>query len=176
MLYFLDCEASSLSENSHPIEIAWLDENGQGESYLINPAPGWDDWSAESEAIHKISREKLYLDGVAYHSVARRAQKVLCAPNAIVCADNPYWDRKWMSVLLSTIGVTDVPNILGPREASIPILSGLSDRAVLSILANAENKEALTPRTHHRALSDAESVWRTWKLIKDQAEKAQKSK
>ena len=36
---FLDIEASSLSNTSYPIEIAWSDGQGNIESYLINPYP-----------------------------------------------------------------------------------------------------------------------------------------
>ena len=53
MILFLDFEASSLLPGSFPIEVAWVDETGQGESYLIRPHEGWLDevagnpgWSA----------------------------------------------------------------------------------------------------------------------------------
>jgi len=56
---FLDIEASSLSNSSYPIEIAWSDENENIESYLINPEliEEWTDWDFYSEhEIHGISR------------------------------------------------------------------------------------------------------------------------
>ena len=49
--YFIDFEASSLSDLSHPLEVAWVDLDGQGESWLISPAPDWTDWSSASEAV-----------------------------------------------------------------------------------------------------------------------------
>jgi len=36
------------------------------------------------------------------------------------------------------------------------------------IVASAEEAELLRPRAHHRALPDAESLWRTWRAIKDE--------
>lgn len=41
MRYFLDLEASSLSDNGYPIEVAWVDEFGHAEEYLIHPVEEW---------------------------------------------------------------------------------------------------------------------------------------
>jgi|GEM_PF-6618298 len=35
MFVFLDFEASSLSKQSHPVEVGWVGEDGAGESHLI---------------------------------------------------------------------------------------------------------------------------------------------
>ena len=59
MLAFLDFEASSLGKKSVPIEVAWVWEDGRGESHLIRPADGWDDWNERAEAIHHVSRATL---------------------------------------------------------------------------------------------------------------------
>ena len=40
MNVFLDFEASSLSDHSYPIEIAWVFEDGRSQSHMIAPAPG----------------------------------------------------------------------------------------------------------------------------------------
>lgn len=45
-IMFIDFEASSLNHGFVPIEIAWVDEDGQAEAYLIKPEAGWDDWLA----------------------------------------------------------------------------------------------------------------------------------
>jgi len=59
---FLDFEASLLSKHSYPIEIIWVFE-WRSRTFLIKPAPGWTDWSAEAEAIHGISPEFLQREG-----------------------------------------------------------------------------------------------------------------
>jgi hypothetical protein len=64
MPVFIDFEASSLNKDSYPVEVAWVFEDGRSRSFLIRPAPGWTDWSAEAEAIHGISRDQLDRDGV----------------------------------------------------------------------------------------------------------------
>jgi hypothetical protein len=38
MRTFLDFEASSLSDESYPVEVAWVFEDGHAESHLIRPA------------------------------------------------------------------------------------------------------------------------------------------
>ena len=56
---FLDFEASSLSKQSYPVEIGWIDESGQGESHLLHPAPNCTEWDDEAAAVHGISRRTL---------------------------------------------------------------------------------------------------------------------
>ena len=63
MIVFLDFEASSLSDESYPIEIGWAGEDGSTEQHLIRPAPGWTDWSATAEAVHRIERDQLLAEG-----------------------------------------------------------------------------------------------------------------
>lgn len=58
MPYFLDCEASSLSHKSYPIEIAWSDQQGNIESHLINTnkyPEDYTDWESEAEKTHGLS-------------------------------------------------------------------------------------------------------------------------
>ena len=51
MIVFLDFEASSLSDDSYPIEVGWVFEDGRTEAHLIRPAPAWTDWDPAAEAI-----------------------------------------------------------------------------------------------------------------------------
>ena len=67
MIYFVDFEASSLRSGSFPIEVAWVNEDGQGESYLIRPAEGWNpEWSPQSERTHGIALAALLEHGVPH--------------------------------------------------------------------------------------------------------------
>jgi hypothetical protein len=72
MLVFLDFEASSLSKQSYPIEVAWVFEDGESEEYLIRLAPLWTDWDPAAEAIHHIRRATLLADGTAHDLIAHR--------------------------------------------------------------------------------------------------------
>lgn len=188
MMYFVDCEASSLLPGSFPIEIAWVNCDGQGEHYLIRPHLEWLEggcpgWSAESEAVHGISLETLLTEGTPIERVAARAAEVLFAPGVIGFSDAPGWDGQWLEVLFDYGGVPgrtglfDVASAYG--EACRPLLrlvprSGTPGREraaervknlARELVDRARELEALRSGTRHRALADAESLWRTWRSV-----------
>jgi len=171
--YFIDFEASSLSDLSYPIEVAWVDQNGQGESWLISQAPDWTDWSSESEAIHNISHRMLKDNGTSHRKVAQRAARILSSEGVQIYADQPAFDGRWLRILLASAGlppipVRDVTEMYA--EACRPLLDAAAsqqkaaDRA-FEIVAAAENAEAMLSRTRHRALPDAQGLWWTWRRI-----------
>lgn len=188
MMYFIDFEASSLLPGSFPIEVAWVDQDGQGEHYLIRPHARWLErgcpaWSTESEAVHGISLETLVTEGVPVERVAARAAEVLFAPGAVTFADQPDWDGPWLDTLLEfggvpgRIGLFDVVHAYGevcrplmrllpPHEAANRNLAKERVRNLATeLVTRAQEVEALRPRTRHRALPDAESLWRTWRSV-----------
>jgi hypothetical protein len=182
-LYFLDFEASSLNDGSFPIEIAWVDASGQGESYLIKPQPYWTDWSMASQGIHHISRSQLDEKGTPARKVAKRASEVL--QTAIICSDNPAFDEHWLSLLLSVNG------IVAPPVMHLLSVMGVETRRLLSLIKDPEDtpawhrearklldegdafaarqseNEATRKRVRHRALPDAEAMWWCWRQLKD---------
>lgn len=181
--FFLDCEASSLNDGSFPIEIAWVAESGQSESYLIKPEPHWTDWSAKSESIHKISYASLHRDGTPARMVALRAASVL-ADHTIV-SDNPTWDAPWLALLLQTIGHPALPVIpldhvlnmqlqrLTALNTELP-MSPAYHREMRRILDDGQNwigdaqyAAMVVQTTLHRARPDAERLWRWWHIVKD---------
>ena len=187
MIWFVDFEASSLLPGSFPIEVAWVDMDGVGESHLIRPTEEWLDcgrgWSHQSEAVHGISLDTLMRDGEPPERVARRAAEVLAVAGAIVCSDAPGYDGGWMETLLAEGGqergvrLANVAQLYG--FACRPLLDGLAslrgaerERAearvrnlAQEIVAGAEESERLRPRVRHRALADAEGLWRTWMAV-----------
>lgn len=161
MFAFLDFEASSLSEDSYPIEVAWVFEDGTGESYLIRPAPGWTDWRATAEAIHGIERERLFSEGTPHEIVAARMIEALDGHDLLASA--PSWDGKWMSVLLRA---ADKPrHALTVRDTDLAIAETI--RAILSERMAEDVAEGVTGRIlralqaadrhapAHRAMADA---------------------
>lgn len=162
MRVFLDFEASSLSKLSFPIEVGWVFEDGRSESHLIRPAGTWADWDPASEAIHRIDRRRLELEGIAHDVVAARMIAALTGHELLAGA--PSWDGKWLSVLLRAAGLPRhslrltgtgeavrkaIRAILGPG-ASGPELEALVDDLVArSNIHSAGHVPA------HRALPDA---------------------
>jgi hypothetical protein len=181
--FFLDFEASSLDDDSYPIEVAWVSETGQGESYLIRPEPTWTDWSPKSETFHHISRATLLREGIPAVQVARRALAVLEGHLAV--SDNPAHDGYWLSMLYKLIGYPEV------RLHSIHFLMGRELPRMLTLIraepesgqyyrearhlldegqiliANAMETANLQTRHRHRALSDATELWLIWKTVQE---------
>lgn len=172
MLVFLDFEASSLSKQSYPVEVAWVFEDGRSESHLIRPAPQWNDWDSAAEAIHGITRAELEAAGADHAAVARRMVDRLTGHDLLASA--PSWDGKWLSALLRaaklprhSLRLRDSDD--AHRERAHAILSrALSGNALASavadVLEQSEPRRAGEPPAH-RALADAEEERARWLTI-----------
>ena len=124
LLVFLDCEASSLACDSYPIEIAWNDESGNIESWLINPdmyPDSYTDWSYASQGIHGLSREFLVRKGHSPQVVAKRLNE--CLEGKLVLSDAPDWERFWLERLFDAVDVKmsfTIADYLRPLEKICP--------------------------------------------------------
>jgi hypothetical protein len=175
--YFVDFEASSLTQGSFPIEIAWVDlATGQGETYLIRPEATWTAWEVQSERVHGISRETLQTGSPA-KMVAARARSVLAS--ATLISDNPKIDQYWMDVLLSVISEKSplFYSVNTLHAAELRRLTALVQaepdtaeyhrqmRTVMDeglvLIGNVVESENLKARHTHRALADAMDMWMT---------------
>jgi hypothetical protein len=105
------------------------------------------------------------------------------SPSAIVCSDGVQFDGGWLERLFqaadgtSSVRLTDIFEIYG--MACRPLLgllppAGSKHRArgeemvrglARQIVATAEEAEDRRPGVRHRALADAERLWRTWRAI-----------
>lgn len=175
MRVFLDFEASSLADRSHPIEVAWVFQDGRQESHLIAPAPSWTDWDEKAEAIHHISRDLLAAEGEPHDRVAARMLEALDGHDLFASA--PSWDGKWLSALLRSAGIPrhalrlrDTDEAL--RETATEILSAVFggaqlERDVHNLVARAGAGDATPPA--HRALADAAAERAKWVRVRDAA-------
>lgn len=168
MRAFLDFEASSLSDESYPIEVGWVFEDGAAETWLIRPAAAWTDWDAGAEAIHHISRGQLEAEGAAHDEVARRILETLGAHDVYVSA--PSWDGKWLSVLLRAAGLPRHAMRLKDseeafRQAAAEILEPVVGQDVLEAqTAQAVDtaRRLISKPPAHRALPDARQELGLW--------------
>jgi len=177
MLVFLDFEASSLARHSYPIEVAWVFEDGASETHLIRPAPHWDDWDTEAEAIHHIPRESLLRDGMPHEALARRMVALLSGHD--LTASAPSWDGKWLSVLLRAAGLPrhtlrlrDTEEV--QRETARSILrdrvAGEHLEEEIERLRTTAIEASPKGATAHRALADAEAERARWLAVHDAAQ------
>jgi hypothetical protein len=178
MLVFLDFEASSLSDDSYPIEVGWVFADGHGaENWLIRPAPAWTDWDASAEAVHGLSRRRLMADGASHETVAQRMIEVLGGHD--LCASAPSWDGKWLSVLLRGAGLprhalrlrdSDDAHLEAARTAlaaSTP--AEMLEDAAAAAVDRAQARLA-GESIAHRALADAELERRIWLAVQQEAD------
>lgn len=173
MIVFLDFEASSLGDDSYPIEVAWAAEDGSSEQHLIRPATVWTDWDATAQRVHGITREKLLAEGQPHEAVARRALEALAPHDVYVTA--PSWDGKWMSVLLRSAGLprhalrlkdADEAHLRAAMTAIGSALpGGEATGAALWLIAEARRQTTAQPPAH-RALADAEAELAVWREVR----------
>ena len=101
---FLDCEASSLADDSYPIEIAWNNEDGSIETYLINiyryPS-GYDDWDRKAQALHGITKQYLSEKGKDPQFIVDRMNEKLKGKKLLT--DAPDWDAFWVKRLYGAV-------------------------------------------------------------------------
>lgn len=176
MRAFIDFEASSLGRHGYPIEVAWVFEDGNSESFLISPLETWTDWDAAAEALHGISREQLAAEGVATDIVARRLVEALQGHQVLASA--PSWDGKWLSLLLRSGGLPGhAIRLADTDEALLEFASALLaphvpsseiHRATRKILARAGD-HLVGRRPAHRALPDAQLERERWLIISELA-------
>jgi hypothetical protein len=177
MRVFLDFEASSLSKNSYPIEVAWVFEDGASEAWLIRPAPTWTEWDARAEAIHGITRAMLEREGEAHDRVAARMLDALTGHDLLASA--PSWDGKWLSTLLRAAALPrHALRLRDSDDAHLETAMALLRDAVppdqieqvaSSLVAGAEVRAPDQPPTH-RALADAQEERLRWLKVREEAE------
>lgn len=172
MRVFLDFEASSLRDDSYPIEVGWVFEDGRSEAHLIRPAPKWIDWDESAEALHGISRAKLEAEGASHDAVAHRLLEAL--GDHIVYASAPSWDGKWLSVLLRGAGLprhamrlkdSDEAHLEAALEILRPVIAEARLKGLIGDIMERAREAAGTEPTH-RALEDAEREWRIWLAVR----------
>lgn len=124
----LDFEASSLSDQSWPIEVglSWL-EMGEVRTWssLIRRAVGWDhsDWSAQSAAVHGIALNDLQ-DAPSVFVVA--AGLITNLAGRVLVSDAPKFETRWLSRLFETGGLGALPTVEDFHEVSSACFSGLA--------------------------------------------------
>ena len=182
MHVFIDFEASSLAKQSYPIEVAWVFEDGEAESHLIRPLPGWTDWDDSAAAIHGITRQQLDAEGTSADAVARHVLERLSGHD--LYASSPSWDGKWLSVLLRAGGLprhalrlkdTDEAQLAAARAglASAVDPSNL-DREAAALIERVRSR-SINPMIH-RALPDAQYELMLWLEVRRTAEEQARSK
>jgi hypothetical protein len=133
MVWVLDYEASGLNLGlSYPIEIGYT--NGIIErEFLIFPESDWEWWDDESEKIHNIDKQELYIDGVSPKSICEIMNEDL-GQNQVYC-DGGIYDFYWNMVLFNAASMEPSFN-----------------------LTNYDTSGMIRESIKHRALDDAKQI------------------
>jgi hypothetical protein len=59
----LDIEASGFGLGSYPIEVGFVQPDGQTWCSLVRPQPDWQHWDPNAATVHNITREQLQISG-----------------------------------------------------------------------------------------------------------------
>jgi hypothetical protein len=149
----IDVEASGFGAGSYPIEVGVALADGSRHCYLIAPARGWRDWSAEAEALHGISRDCLETHGRPVHDVAWRLNALL--GDRTVYSDAWSFDMSWVAKLFDAAAM-----LQRFRIADISELIA-HDQHALWRTTKEQVGEQLGLR-RHRASVDARILQETW--------------
>jgi len=162
-ILFLDVEASSLSNQSYPIEIAWGSTEFGIEEYLIKRYPDWDDWNWRSEGIHMISKQDLHRFGKDGRIVADRLFDL--KKQGYSFAATSHYDSFWMNRLMSRFYTS--MEVVGCRDFNtiiydlFPTTHPVSDSIMFNMQSEFERiyaeAKAKCPVTH-RAAADVKHM------------------
>lgn len=154
----IDLEASSLSNESYPIEAAWVSLDGEWDSFLINPdsVSGWDDWSIESESIHGIKRTELVFLGISAFDAANRLNSMLTG--CLVISDYAGSDYFWLRRLFEATGVQMQFDVIDIME-----IAYMSDKMAEHSTFREKKSNA---EVAHRALADCQQNLDFYKELK----------
>lgn len=169
---FLDFEASSLSPDSFPIEVAWNLEDESIESHLISPEgiAAWTDWNSESERVHGISREQLLAHGRPPSFVCDRMNRQLTGK--IVYTDAPLFDGMWLAKLFAVCNRQPAFELRHVDELLVQMVCPeIAGRAwgLMKIVALKQEARKQCPR-RHRAAWDVEYLVQLWRLAAYESE------
>ncbi|MBV0933557.1 3'-5' exonuclease [Marinobacterium weihaiense] len=110
----IDLEASGLSPDSYPIEIAWkCTRTGRSDTFLINPdsVPEWDYWDECAEELHGIEPELLQQQGISAEAACSRLNHAL--EGACVVSDAHAFDDFWLRRLFEACKVVPRFKLVG---------------------------------------------------------------
>lgn len=153
----LDFEASSLAAASYPISVGCCDLDLNSAGWLISPQPDWEDWSAQSQNVHGIRRERLFLSGISTQESAERINYMTGEGKVLLC-DGGSSDQKWYETLFRAS--TEVPHVFTLRDFDLRLSTAVNlvrsqDEYARELGLLCEMRETGILRSPHDAEMDA---------------------
>lgn len=156
-MIILDVEASGLSEESYPIQVALLDsETGDSLMFYIKPTDDWIYWNEEAEEIHNITQKLLSDIGIDVdEAVTRITEFMVEKKESTMYCDAPDYDGFWLKRLFDAAFSVEV-------QFNMDHVVGICEykeeaEQILEIMAQ-QNRP-------HDALDDCKLIWAAVKEI-----------
>lgn len=100
----LDIEASGFGLGSYPIEVGFVQTDGQTWCSLVKPQPDWQHWDPNAASVHHITREQLLQHGRDVAEIAASLNDRL--HGMTVYSDAWAHDYTWLNRLYEAAGRT----------------------------------------------------------------------
>ncbi len=149
----LDIEASGFGLGSYPIEVGFIQPDGQTWCSLVKPQPDWQHWDPNAASVHNITREQLQQNG-------RSASEIVGVLNErlrgmTVYSDAWAHDYTWLNRLYEAAGRSPTFKL----ESLRALLSDSEAAAWHEVKLHVANLSGLA---RHRASADARILQQTW--------------
>jgi hypothetical protein len=159
----LDIEASGFGLGSYPIEVGFVQPDGQSWCSLVKPQPDWQHWDPNAAAVHHITREQLMQHGRGVKDIADTLNERL--KGMTVYSDAWAHDYTWLNRLYEAAGRS-------PRFKLDNLRALLTD-AEAAVWHDVKRRVV----THmglerHRASSDARILQQTMVALRGREERA----
>jgi hypothetical protein len=165
MIPVIDVEASSLSENSYPIEVGVYIPIGNEVleyEWLIKPEKEWLDdreWNEQSSKVHNISLDKLKNEGVSGYTVCQKLNALLLGQT--IYSDAPEFDEMWLKVMFDYWNIEMhffIEYILYPEDVKLRKRIYNKDISHVDFKNMKEKELSKHGMESHRALNDAKAM------------------
>lgn len=149
----MDIEASGFGQESYPIEIGVIFDNGEKYCQLIKPEKNWTHWDTKAEALHRISRRVIETQGASAKIVANELNERL--GDITVYSDCWTVDKPWLDKLFHAAQLQPTFKLRAIEMImDEPQWNSWADTHA-GLVADNQAKR-------HRASVDAENIQRTW--------------
>ncbi len=159
----LDIEASGFGLGSYPIEVGFVQPDGQSWCSLVKPQPDWQHWDPNAAAVHHITREQLMQHGRSVHDIAQTLNERL--KGKVVYSDAWAHDYTWLNRLYEAAG----------RSPSFKLdnLRALLTDAEAAVWHDVKRRVIMNMGlARHRASSDARILQQTMVTLRGDLERA----
>jgi hypothetical protein len=158
----LDIEASGFGLGSYPIEVGFVQPNGQTWCSLVKPMAEWQHWDPNAAAVHNITREQLLQSGRSPRDIAATLNERL--QGMVVYSDAWAHDYTWLNRLYEAADMS--PSF---RLESLRVLLSDNDAACWhEVKRHVVSSSGLE---RHRASADARILQQTWMALQENKDK-----